>query len=140
MNIFSVLTLKANTKYLDGNSSVRQALEKMDYYKFNVVPLLDAKGKYLGTVSEGDLTSYIKNECLFDIKKAEEISVLDIPRYRSYKSLNIDAKADELVHLSMEQNFIPIVDDRNTFIGIIRRKAIIEHFYEEMRESLEKIK
>lgn len=137
MNIFSFLTLKANTKYLDGSSSVRQALEKMDFYKFSVVPLLDKKGKYLGTVSEGDLMSYIKNECQFDIKKTEETKVLDITRYRSYKSLNIEAKADELVLLSMEQNFIPIVDDRNTFIGIISRKTIIEHFYLKIRDSLD---
>lgn len=137
MNIFPFLTLKANTKYLLGNSSVRQALEKMDFYKFTVVPLLDGKGKYLGTLSEGDLISFIKNECSFDIKRMEESSVMDIVRYRSYKPLNIEARAEELVNLSMEQNFIPIVDDRNTFIGIIRRKAIIEHFYSQIKDSLE---
>lgn len=129
--------MKSNTKFLLGDSSVRQALEKMDYYKFSVVPLLDKKGKYLGTLSEGDLLSFIKNDCTFDIKRMEESSVMDIIRYRSYKPLNIEAKAEELVNLSMEQNFIPIVDDRNTFIGIIPRKAIIEHFYTQIKDCLE---
>lgn len=135
MNIFSFLILKSKTKYLDGFSSVRQALEKMDYYKFSVVPLLDGEGRYLGTVSEGDLLSCIKNDCNFDLKKMEERMVLDIPRYRSYKALNVSASIEELISLALEQNFIPVVDDRDMFIGIIPRKTLIDHYYEQIKDS-----
>ena len=43
----------------------------------------------------------------------------------------------EIVKLSLEQNFIPIVDDRNVFIGIIKRKTIIDMLVniEEMFDS-----
>lgn len=41
---------------------------------------------------------------------------------------HIDAEMEDLLTLSMNQNFIPVVDDRNIFIGIIRRREIIEYF------------
>lgn len=127
MNIFSFMVPKTMTKFLESDATIRQALEKMDFYKFSVVPLLDKYGRYLGTISEGDLLSFIKNDCSFDLKKGEDIQVMNITRYRSYQSLNVNGTFEEMVALSMEQNFIPLVDDRDTFIGIVPRKRILEH-------------
>ena len=99
MNIFSFMVPKTMTKFLESDATIRQALEKMDFYKFSVVPLLDKYGRYLGTISEGDLLSFIKNDCSFDLKKGEDIQVMNITRYRS----------------------------RDTFIGIVPRKRILEY-------------
>ena len=46
VNIMSFLTPKDETYYIDADSTIRQALEKCDYHKFSVVPLVDAEGKY----------------------------------------------------------------------------------------------
>ena len=35
----------------------------------------------------------------------------------------------------MQQNFVPVVDDQNVFIGIIRRKQIIEHLYKKNQRT-----
>ena len=110
MNVFSFMVPKTMTKFLESDATIRQALEKMDFYKFSVVPLLDKYGRYLGTISEG-----------------EDIQVMNITRYRSYQSLNVNGTFEEMVALSMEQNFIPLVDDRDTFIGIVPRKRILEY-------------
>ena len=40
---------------------------------------------------------------------------------------------DELVEAAMSQNFVPVVDDRGIFIGIVRRQAIIRYCYEKSR-------
>ena len=61
MNIFTYLTPKNNTYYIVDNISVRQAIEKFDFYKFSVVPVIDENGKYINSISEGDLLSFIKN-------------------------------------------------------------------------------
>lgn len=135
MNIFSFMVPKTMIKFLENDATVRQALEKMDFYKFSVVPLLDKQGKYLGTISEGDLLSYIKNDCYFELKKGEDVNVFSIPRYRSYQALNVNGTFEEMVSLSMEQNFIPLVDDRNTFIGIVPRKRILEYLLENYQEK-----
>lgn len=124
-NILSFLTPKMDTFYLEADSTIRQALEKFDYYKFSVVPLINENGEFVSTVSEGDILRYIKNDCDFDIKEAETFKICDLQKYRPYKALPIDTPIKEIVKLSLEQNFIPMVDGRNMFIGIIKRKSII---------------
>ena len=125
-NIFSCLTTKKNTFYLSIDSTVRQALEKMDFHRYSVIPLLSKKGEYLTTISEGDLLRFLKNNAGFDIKKAEDTFVNDIEKYRPYRSIKNDASLEEIIELIINQNFIPVVDDRNIFIGIIKRSSIIK--------------
>ena len=38
----------------------------------------------------------------------------------------------------ISQNFIPIVDDRNIFIGIVKRKEIIKYYLESLVKEKEK--
>lgn len=127
-NIISFLTPKINTYFIEANSTIRQTLETFDVHKFSVVPLIDDLGTFVSTISEGDILRFIKNECNFDIKVAESKYIKDIDKYRPYKALPISTPLDEVVKLSLEQNFIPIVDDRGMYIGIIKRKTIIENF------------
>ena len=130
MNIFKFLTPKNQTQYLQYDATIRQALEKFDYYKFTVVPLIDEEGKFISTLSEGDILRYIKNDCDFNIEEAESKTIDNIEKYRTYHALKIDTPMETIIRLSLEQNFIPIVDDRGIFIGIIKRKAIIDYLYE----------
>ena len=123
--IFDFLTPKAMTQYIDERSTVRQALEKFDAHKFSVVPVIDKDGNYIGTISEGDLLRYIKNECNFNIKIAETTTIDTLEKYRPYKALSINCQLEEVTALSLSQNFIPLVDDRNKFIGIVKRSDII---------------
>ena len=129
--LLDFLTPKKATFYLNNNSTIRQALEKFDAHKFSVVPILDENGKYRGTISEGDILRYIKNSCNFSIETAESARLNEIDRYRSYFSLKITADLTEVFALALEQNFIPIVDDSDTYIGIIKRSDIIKYFYRE---------
>ncbi len=129
MNILSYLTPKSATFFLDNNATVRQALEKFDIHKFSIVPLIDENGKFVSTISEGDLLRFIKNNCNFDIKMAENTRISAIEKYRPYKALKISTPKEEIIRLSLEQNFVPIIDDRGAYIGIIKRKTIIDHLF-----------
>ena len=125
-NIITYLTPKNNTFYLESDVTIRQALEKFDVHKFSVVPLIDEDGLFVSTISEGDILRYIKNNCNFNLSLAESIRVGSLEKYRPYIALSISTPIDEIVRLSLEQNFIPIVDDRGMYIGIIKRKSIID--------------
>lgn len=133
-SIISLLTPKKATFYLDENSTIRQALEKFDYHKFTVVPLLDEQGRYCGTLSEGDILRFIKNVANFNIKILERTNVKDIERHRQYKGLKIDADIKEVFDLSLSQNFIPIMDDKGTYIGIVTRKEVIKSLSDKNNE------
>ncbi len=130
MNILSLLTPKEETTYLKSKVTIRQVLEKFDYYKFTVVPLLDEEGHYLTTVSEGDILRFIKNNCNFNLQMAEDQLVDNLDLYRPYKALQINCTIKDIILLAMDQNFIPMIDDRGVFIGIIKRKDIIKYFYQ----------
>ena len=62
MNIYDFFLPKSKTFYLEDNATIRQALEKFDYHKFSVVPVIDQDGKFITTISEGDILRFIKNE------------------------------------------------------------------------------
>ena len=126
VNLLIFLTPKSETLYLNQNSTVRQTLENFDVHKYSVVPLIDDDGFFVSTISEGDILRFIKNSCKFDISVAEKMKIKDLELYRPYKALPISTPMDEVVRLALEQNFIPIVDDRGVYIGIVKRKSIID--------------
>ena len=129
------LTPKVQTYFIAAGSTIRQALEVFDYHKFSVVSVIDSKGRFVSTISEGDILRYIKNVANFDMAKAESIKIEKVERYRPYKALGINSSFDEIVKLSLDQNYIPVVDDRNVYIGIIRRSSIINAVFKEEIEK-----
>ena len=60
MNIMFFLTPKSNVAYIYDDYSLRQALEKMEYHQYSAIPMIDRRGHYVGTLTEGDLLWYIK--------------------------------------------------------------------------------
>ncbi|MCL7749382.1 CBS domain-containing protein [Halalkalibacter alkaliphilus] len=128
MNISFFLVPKAEVAYLDLDSTMRQALEKMEYHKYSAVPIIDRHGKYIGTLTEGDLLWQVKDIQSFTLELAEQIQLKDIPRKMKNKPVRIESKMKDLLTLAISQNFIPVVDDHGIFIGIIRRREIIEYY------------
>ena len=124
-SVLKLITPKKATYYLLDSSTIRQALEKFDVHKFSVVPLLSKDGKYVGTLSEGDILRFIKNNTNFDITQAENVQVKDIEHYRSYKCLKIDATIEEVYALTLDQNFVPLIDDQDHYIGIVKRRDVL---------------
>lgn len=125
MNIVFLLVPKKDVVYLPLQCTMRQALEKMEHHRYSAVPLIDSKGKYVGTITEGDLLWKLKNTPGLTFKGTEKIVIKDIPRARKIEPVRIDAKVEDLLSLAIEQNFVPVVDDEGVFIGIVRRREII---------------
>jgi CBS domain-containing protein len=107
---------------------MRQAIERMEYHRYTAVPLVDQNGRYVGTITEGDLLWKMKNTPGLSFENTEKISIAEIPRRVENEPVRIEAKVDSLVNLAIIQNFVPVVDDEGVFIGIIRRREIIEYF------------
>lgn len=122
----SIFTPKKMTSFLNENVTVRQAIEIFDVHKYAVIPLVDNDGHFVGTLSEGDLLRFLKNIVGYDIKAAEKVSVKEMERYREYRSLEVSSMWSEFFVLSLDQNFIPVVDDKGIYIGIVTRREIIK--------------
>jgi len=109
---------------------MRQGLEKMRAHGYTAIPVISPCGEYLGTVSEGDFLWAITDKDGFTLKDSEKVRITDIMRSKRDYAVSVSADMNELLLRIMEQNFVPVVDDRNIFIGIVTRRDIINYFYE----------
>lgn len=128
MNILMLLTPKSEVVYIKDTFSVRQALEKMEYHRYSAVPIINSDGGYVGTITEGDLLWGLKNQ--FMNESWDELnyqSVMEIPRHSDNKPIGIGARVEDLFETAMTQNFVPVIDDSNTFIGIVTRQKIMRY-------------
>jgi CBS domain-containing protein len=127
VNVAFFLTPKAEVVCVSTRASVRQALEKMEAHRYTAVPLVDHDGRYVGTLTEGDLLWHLKHIDGPWLERSEHVSVMSVPRRMDNRAVRIGAEMEELIQLASDQNFVPVVDDREVFVGIVRRKSIIDY-------------
>ncbi len=132
MNILFCLTPKEKVAYIFNDYTIEQALEKMQIYRYNSIPILNKKGDYVGTLSEGDLLWYIKDHQM-NFEKTKEITVSKVPRNRDNIAIPIHTNMTDIIELATKQNFVPVIDDFGTFIGIITRKEIFNYIIKKMK-------
>ena len=131
-NILFFLTPKAMCGFLYDDYTVRQALEKMEAAHYAALPILNRKGEYRGTLTEGDVLWALKNMCYLDLRQAEARRIMEIPRRKDHVPVRVTTPMKALVERAANQNFVPVVDDKDTFIGLITRKAIINYCMNEL--------
>lgn len=134
MNIAFFLKPKISVAFLYSDYTVRQALEKMRHYGYTAIPVISREGKYVGTVSEGDFLWYL-SDCFsqntdVNRKLIEETPIAKIIKNDAYSTVKITADVIELVIMAMNQNFVPVTDDLDSFIGIVTRRDIIKYLTE----------
>ena len=131
-SVLFFLTPKAMCAYLYDDFTIRQALEKMEAAGYAAIPILNRKGEYRGTLTEGDLLWAMKNMCAMDLRKAEAQRLMEIPRRKDNVPVRITASMQDLIERASHQNFVPEVDDYGAFIGLITRKAIIQYCQDQL--------
>ncbi len=126
-NILFFLTPKAMCAYLYDDYTIRQALEKMEQSGYAGLPILNRRGEYRGTLTEGDLLWAVKNMCYMDMRQAEAHRIMEISRRRDNIPVPVTTNMHDLIERAKGQNFVPVVDDKDAFIGIVTRSAIIRY-------------
>ena len=132
MNIAFFLISKTEIIYLSPKNTIRQALEKMEYHRYTSIPLIDGEGKYVGTITEGDLLWALKNAQGKWYETAEKTLLRDVPQRVYNKPVNITSSVEDLISLIVVQNFVPVIDDSGVFIGIVRRREILEYLVKQL--------
>ena len=128
MNILFFLTPKSEVDYVYDDDTLWQTLEKMEYNKYTAIPIISHEdGTYVGTITEGDLLWDAKERFDLNFRNAEDIPILDIKRKKDNEPVEADADVEDIINKVMNQNFVPVVDGEQCFIGIIKRKDIIQY-------------
>lgn len=142
MNIAFFITPKSNVTYLYDDYTVRQCLEKMRFHGYSAIPVINRQGLYVGTISEGDLLWRLiggdkEDLHILDLKSTEEIRISDVLRLDRTPPARITATDEELLNKAMDQNFIPVIDDEDVFIGIVTRRTVMQYFAEKLAAAEE---
>lgn len=127
MNVITLLMPKTQVAYLEEDDSIRQGLEKMHAHKYTAIPVLSKDGHYRGTVSEGDFLWHILDRKNNSLREQEMLSIKEVLRENFNPAVKIGVSMEELLERAMQQNFVPVVDDRDFFIGIVTRQSIIRN-------------
>ena len=135
MNILFFLTPKSEVAYIHDDESLRQVLEKMEYHKYSAVPIISRQGTYVGTITEGERLWYIKNQLDLNLQEARRILITNVPRRSDNTPVSIDSNMEDLLDKAMKQNFVPVLDDKKSFIGIVTRKDIMKYFADKMKKT-----
>lgn len=140
MNIAQLLIPKSSVAVIYDDATLRQGMEKLRYHKYTAIPVITRDNHYVGTVSEGDFLWYFfptGKESLQQrsLRTAEEHDIRDILIPDRNPPLRIDSPISEVFSQIMRHNFVPVVDDRDTFCGIVTRRSILRHFYFKTRNK-----
>lgn len=126
-NVFFFLQTKNKVKYLYDNISVKEGLALMKKHKYTAMPIINKEGYYIGTISEGDFLWYLLDHPDLHMSDLEQMEINTLIRNDFTPAVQIGIPTEELFKQSLKQNFVPVVDDRNIFIGIVTRQSIISY-------------
>ena len=135
MNIMFFLTYKSEVTYLYDDMGIKDGLDKLRASGYHAIPLISREGEYIGTVTEGDFL-WMSCDCgeLIGKKKTMSLQMRDLPRRCDNKAVDANARIVDLLSRASNQNFVPVIDDRNMFIGIVTRKKIFDYCYEHLKD------
>lgn len=130
MNVLMLLRPKSEVEYLTDNCTLRQGLEKMRVHGYTAIPVLSRDGLYMGSVSEGDFLRHIVSHAdkITGIECCENYKIREIMRPDWIPAVTVNVSMETLITRAENQNYIPVTDDRGTFIGIVTRSTIIKTF------------
>ena len=136
MNIAFFLKPKSQVAYLHAGNTLRQGLEKMRRHGFTAVPVIDREGMYLGVVSERDFLYRLLDAGSVEAADANGYTVADLVSDTRFEAVTIDADMDILFNRIIEQNFVPVIDSRGMFSGIVTRKDVLMHMKHRLTDGI----
>ena len=135
-SILRFMIPKSLVVYINDTATVRQALEKMSFHRYSAIPVLDRDGKFVGTLRNDDVLSYFLENGSFDTRSAERHGVENLLDSNYSPPVYHDAAMDELIEKIREHNFVPVVDDRGCFVGIILRRDILNFLFDYYKRTI----
>lgn len=137
MNILFFLTPKSEVVSVKDTYSVMEVLSILKEHKYTSVPIINDDGNYVGTIKEGDLLWFLESKKV-DNDLLNNTNIMDVPMRYKNETAKIDTNVEELFNVLIHQNFVPVIDDANIFIGIIKRRDALQYAYDILSRDFNK--
>ena len=136
MNTAMLLKPKSMGAYIYGDLSAKEGLKEFIAHGFTAVPVIDREGMYLGVVSERDFLYRLLDAGSVEAADANGYTVADLVSDTRFEAVTIDADMDILFNRIIEQNFVPVIDSRGMFSGIVTRKDVLMHMKHRLTDGI----
>ncbi len=133
VNVFMLLTPKASVSFLFSSENAGAALDRLRSFGYTSVPVLEEDGRYAGSVSEGDFLWALYDAG--DIDTFRDMKLKNILSEGRRTTVRADVSIDELVLRVQNQNYVPVLDDRGYFIGIVTRREVIGYLLKREKKA-----
>ena len=130
-----LLKPKSMVAYIYGDLSAGEGLREFIEHGFTAVPVIDREGIYLGVVSERDFLYRILEAKSVEALNSDDLTVADLADCTRFESVPIDADVGTLFNRIIEQNFVPVVDSRGMFSGIVTRKDVLMRMEYKLKQA-----
>ena len=136
LNVLFSLTPKSEVTYIFDDYKISKVMDIMEETGYTALPIIDRQGRYVGTITEGDILWTMRKNRELNLDCIGEIVVSNMHRKTDIKPVCGSADMIDLIKISLTQNYVPVVDDNNIFIGIITRRDIIHVCYAKAKKDL----
>lgn len=134
MNVAFFLIPKSHVAYLTEGSSFRQGMEKLRRYGYTAIPVVANDGRYMGSISEGDFLWNVMSLGSIASQDLEDACIDQIVSDRT-PPVGVNTPVEELMDRLLDQNFVPVVDDRHMFVGIVTRRSVMAYLMDKRGEE-----
>ena len=123
MNTAMLIKPKSQVSYLYSDMDAHEGLREFIKTGFTAIPVIDREGLYIGVVSERDFLYRILDR--EDASDADSVTLGDLASVSRFETVQIDADYATLFDKIISQNFIPVIDSRGMFSGIVTRHDVL---------------
>lgn len=134
MDAKTLLTPKTKVEFLYSDVTIGEAIAKMKKKRYALIPVLErTSNRYLYSISSSDLL--YKMVSLGDVKKAEALPITEVEINRLVIPAPFSKDIESLGDLLSSQNFVPIVDEKGTFLGLVTRRSVFNYLLSERNKG-----
>lgn len=130
MDLLHFTIQKHNVVYAYDDLNLKEVYDLLENNHYTAIPVITRNGLYVGTITEGDILRFLINNENLKREDALSVKISTVTRLRDLEAIEQNSKIQDLILKSTNQNFVPIVDENNYFIGIVTRKEIINYFFD----------
>lgn len=122
MKLIQLLTPMSEVHWLSATDTVQDAFDHLETYELSAAPVLDKRGRYVGTITEADLRRHVDGAG--DHDAALESALATVERRASYVPVTGDRDVESVAAEAAGHRFVPVVDGVGRLVGIVDRRRM----------------
>ena len=131
MKAKDIMTVARKVEFVYHDITIGEAIDKMARNRYTMIPVLERNSmRYLYSLSSSDILRKVMADNNPAVTREALLSSISVQRFIVPCAQSTDI--NDLTDLVINQNYVPLVDEKGVFQGIVTRRAIINYLLSSM--------